>query len=399
MYFKMVIKYLKGGGKFVTWTSLFGTLGIIVGVACLILAMSIMNGVEQVIKKSVIDINGHFIIYGNITPREEQIIKKEVPTLDQISPFITMEALAINKGDIGGVLINGLNKNTYSKTLNLDNRVTSGQFAFKKNNMDAAMIGNVLSKKLNLEVGDTFQVVVPRTGNSVLEGSFAPQSRNFYLAGILDLGKYDYNERLIFIEDKAAQNILGLGGVYSGIKLLLNDAKTAIGLENKLIEKLGYEYHMQNWFDMNYNFFSSLELEKWAIFVILSFIILVACFNVCSTLFIYVIKRFYDISILKTLGASENFLVKLFISQGLIIGIIGSVIGTILGLISCLVIKNLKIIEVPADVYQFSYLPVKIEFFDIGIIIISTLLICFISTILPALKGANLNPVEGFRST
>ena len=394
----MILKYLKGGGRFVTWTSGFGALGIIVGVACLMLAMSIMNGVEHVIKQSVIDINGHFIIYGNITKKEEDIIKSSVPELKHTSPFITMEALAINKGEIGGILVNGLDKNTYKSTLNLDERIIAGEFLFSKNNQSQAMIGSVLSEKLNLNVGDKFQIVVPRTKDSVMEGSFAPQSKDFYVSGILDLGKYDYNERIVFIEDSAAQEMLGLGHVYSGIKLLLNDADVAVNLEYRLQEKLGFEYHMQNWFNMNYNFFSSLELEKWAVFVILSFIILVACFNVCSTLFIYVIKRFYDISILKTLGASDRFLIKLFISQGLLIGVIGSFGGLVLGFILCMMVKHLQIIEVPANIYQFSGLPVDVEIFDVFIIVLSTLLICFVSTILPAIKGAKLDPVEGFRT-
>lgn len=394
----MVLKYLRGGGRFVTWTSGFGALGIIVGVACLMLAMSIMNGVEHVIKQSVIDINGHFIIYGNITKKEETIIKDSVSELKHISPFITMEALAIHKGDIGGILVNGLEKNTYQNTLNLDERIIEGEFLFSKDKTSQAMIGSVLSEKLNLTVGDKFKIVVPRTKDSVMEGSFAPRAKDFYVAGILDLGKYDYNERLMFIEDTAAQEILGLGQTYSGVKLLLNDADVAVNLEYKLQEKLGYEYHMQNWYDMNYNFFSSLELEKWAVFVILSFIVLVACFNVCSTLFVYVIKRFYDISIVKTLGASDSFLIKLFISQGLLIGVIGSFGGVVLGYVLCMMVKHLKLIEVPANIYQFSSLPVKIEFFDVFVIVLSTLIICFVSTILPAIKGAKLAPVEGFRA-
>lgn len=394
----MILKYLRGGGKFVTWTSGFGALGIIVGVACLMLAMSIMNGVEHIIKKSVIDINGHFIIYGNITKKEEAIIKASVPELENISPFITMEALAINRGDIGGILVNGLEKSTYKNTLKLEDRIIDGEFIFSKEQNSQAMIGSVLSEKLNLSVGDKFKIIVPRTKDSVMTGSFAPESKDFYVAGILDLGKYDYNERFVFIQDIAAQEMLGLGRAYSGVRLLLNDAELAINLDQRLHEKLGFEYHMQNWFNMNYNFFSSLELEKWAVFVILSFIVLVACFNVCSTLFVYVIKRFYDISILKTLGASDRFLIKLFISQGLLIGVIGSTGGIILGFILCMMVKYLNLIEVPANIYQFSNLPVNIEFFDVFIIVLSTLIICFVSTILPAIKGAKLAPVEGFRT-
>ena len=393
----MIIKYLKEGDKFISITSLFGILGVIVGVSCLILSLSIMNGVEHTIKKSVIDVHGHFTIFGNITQTEEDTIRSEVKDLKSLTKFISVEALAINKGEITGVVINGINKNTYSKTFNFEERVIKGEFSFNNNNVEKANIGTVLSEKLGLNVGDKFQIVVPKT-NDVMENSFSPKSKVFELAGVLDFGKYDYNDRFIIVEDESVQNMLGLDKTYSGIKLKLASDNSAIGLENVLLEKLGFNYHMQNWYDMNYNFFSSLALEKWAIFIILFFIILVASFNICSTLFVYVLKRFYDISILKVLGATETFLAKLFLSQGMFIALLGSIGGCVLGFVACFIVKNFNLVEVPANIYQFDHLPVKVEIFDIVVIVTSTMVIAFISTFIPATRGAKLNPVEGFRA-
>ena len=402
----IIFKYLKGGGRFIGLTSLLAIIGLALAVGCLILSMSVVSGVESHLKKVIIDVNGHFTMinpYGPIKnlPELQKNLRELLPELKNTSPFVHAEGLVASKGTLSGVIVHGLNPKTYQHILHLKNRVTKGQLTLiehpSQNKIGAALLGETLANQLNLNIGDEFQIVVPKP-NLINEKSFSPKISSFYLTGTLDMGKHDYNTRLVFIQDKHLQKLKGWKSqMYSGLRMSFHSDEAARQATFKIGENLGYDYYMRDWYSSNYVFFSEVAFQKWVIFIVLLFIVIVACFNVCSTLFVHVLKRFSDISILQTLGASKSFLINLFITYGLIIGLIGSFLGLCLGWILCQIVKYSSLIYVPSQIYQFDHLPVEMRFTDIFLILGTTLITCLLSTLLPALKGSKINPTQGLR--
>ena len=405
-HFWIIWKYLRGGGRFIGLTSLLAVLGLALAVGCLILSMSVVSGVESHLKKVIIDVNGHFMMMkpsGPIKnpPQLQKTLHEILPELKNISPFVHAEGLAASKGVLSGVIVHGLNPKTYQHILHLKNRIIKGQLTLTENSsqdeIGTALLGKNLADQLNLKIGDEFQIIVPKP-NLTNEKSFSPKISSFYLSGILDMGKYDYNTRFVFIQDKHLQKLKGWKSkMYSGLRMNFHSDEAARQATLKIGEHLGYDYYMRDWHSSNYVFFSEVAVQKWVIFIVLLFIVIVACFNVCSTLFVHVLKRFADISILQTLGANKSFLINLFITYGLTIGLIGSLLGLCLGWALCQIVKYSSFIYVPSQIYQFDHLPVEMRFMDIFIILGTTLITCLLSTLLPALKGSKINPTQGLR--
>lgn len=411
-YLWMVWKYLKGSGRFIGWTSFLSLLGLILAVGSLILTMAVVSGVESLMRKAVIDVSGHFVMMDTFGPIENipklrRRLKDILPKLKTSSPFVHAEGLAASQGMLSGVILHGLEIQSYQNILNLENRVVKGTLTLSdqeisKNNLSGdqkrpAVLGYMLANKLNLDIGEEFQIVVPRP--SILnEKSFAPKMATFYLAGTLDLGKYDYNDRIVFVQDLELQKLKGWKkGAYSGLRINFQSEQDARTASFQIGEHLGYHYHTRDWYDSNRIFFSEVVIQKWIIFIVLLFIVIVACFNVCSTLFVHVLRRFSDISILKTLGASQSFLICLFITYGLSIGLLGCLGGLLLGWVLCQIVKYGHFLYIPSQIYQFDRLPVEIRAMDLCLILGTTLLICFVATLMPAFKGSRIKPVEGLR--
>lgn len=409
-YFWMIYKYFKGGGRFISWTSFLALFGLVLAVGCLILTMAVVNGVESHLRKAIIDVHGHFVLMDNYSSirnvkQLQQKLKDILPQTQYMSPFVHAEGLVASNGILSGVILHGLETKSYQNILHLKNRVIEGLLTLEDQNnaenseqkMGAALLGFVLAQRLKLNIGDVFQIVVP-SPSLINDKSFSPKVASFYLAGTLDMGKYDYNDRMVFVQDKNLQNLKGWKqNLYSGLRMNFQSDEIARTAAFQIGENLGYGYYMRDWHDSNRNFFSEVEAQKWIIFVVLLFIVIVACFNVCSTLFVHVLRRFSDISILKTLGASQSLLVYLFIIHGLCIGFIGCLGGLLMGWVLCQIVEYSSFLYIPSQIYQFDHLPVEIRMTDVCLILGITLLICFVSTLLPALKGSQIKPIEGLR--
>ena len=400
--FWMVWKYLKGGGRFIGWTSFLALLGLVIGVGALVLTMSVISGVETHLKRSIIDVSGHFLFMdrrGHMEPpgKYEHDFKKLLGDVKAISPFVHMEGMVASEGKLSGVIVQGLEPTSYQSVFDLHKRVEQGKVTFKEaNGLPQAVVGSVLANKLGLKPGSELKIVIPRP-NQVKPKSFSPRVRDFVVSGVLDMGKYDFNERLVLTSANVAQDMKGIGDKYSGYRMRFLTDEGARSAELRLRGKLKHDFYAKDWYQVNYNFFSAVEIEKWVIFIVLLFVVIVACFNVCSTLFVHVLKRYSDISVLKTLGAGESFLVKLFISHGLFVGIIGAFGGVLLGLVLCEIVEQATWLYVPGEIYKFDRLPIEVRISDLLVILGATFVACFLSTLLPAIRGAKLKPVEGLR--
>ncbi len=376
-------------------------LGVVLGVACLVVAMSVVSGVQVFMQKSVTDLTGHYLVLNRAGTLDVQQIAERIQTVvpvQAVTPFVSSQGLLVQKGQLTGIMLHGLHLETAFDVLSVENKVISGKLKLNaiEGESPPAAIGKELAKKFHLKVGDSFNVIVPKL-SSIKTNTFSPRKKVFQVSAILDFGKFDYNDKVILAEDSVVQALTEIGQNYLGAYVTIQDYQKAPQYTEKISEALGRDYRVRSWWDLNQNFFTAAELEKVVIFIVILFIVIVASLNISSTLFISILRKYFDIAILKTLGATEKFLVRLFVLQGLIISVVSTGLGLLVGVGLSLIIKHTNLIDVPGQIYNFDHLPVQIRFTDLFLISTATILICLISSWIPARKGARQKPTEGLK--
>lgn len=375
---------------------------MIIGVGSLVVAMAVVSGYETTLKNSVIDVTGHLVISrstGPELPQEFQNLLAKVRDYRAYTPFVFLEAVLAHRGQLSGVGIEGVDESTVHQVLNLKSRLKEGVFQFeRKEDVSAALIGKGLARKHALKLNDEFKIVLP-VANQLDRAKVKPRVARFYVAGILDMGRHDFDERYIATDLKTAQNFAQIGDQVSGYRFRLENSQLALALGPSLDDEFRPRYRVRTWYDVNRNLFKSIEYEKPTLFFVLLVIVVAAAFNISSTLFVSVIRRFRDISILKSMGASRWTIVKVFSSQGLMIGMIGSFLGVLLGLFACLIFTwaQSRWQLLPAEVYKLDQVKVELRISDLLTILFSSWAISLLATIGPASRGARLAPVEGLR--
>lgn len=402
--FQLAWRYLNSNGKFSNFTSLLALIGLVLGVASLVVSMAVVSGYETTLKKTLIDVVGHLLVVkrGKSIEGEKEIIENIKPMVAgyvQHTPFVVIEAVMAHNKKVSGVILEGVDPQTVSKVLNLKQRVLSGSFDLNfKDDFPNALVGKEVAKKFNLKLGDTFRIVMPQSTGYNRE-QFRPRAQKFNLVGILDLGRYDYDSRYILTNLTAAQDFAEINNQITGVRIRVEKDDQALVAEQRIKNDNQSPYWARSWHSANGNLFEAIKYEKPVIFFVVFIIIIAAGFNISSTLFVSVIKRFSDISVLKAIGAKSNFVMKVFTWQGIMIGIIGSFLGILLGSLACMALMWLqdKIGILPPEVYKIGKIDIEIRGWDLFLIFIVSTLVCFISTLAPAYKGAKLNPIEGLR--
>ena len=257
------------------------------------------------------------------------------------------------------------------------------------------MLGKELARNLGVLKGDSIHVISPRGMLSPI--GHIPSMKRFTVIGFFESGMYEFDGTLAFIPLKAAQKLMRLGEGVNGVEIRLADIYDAQPMSRRILKVLGGGFRIEDWMQMNRNLFSALKLEKAVMFIILALIVLVAAFNIASSLIMMVIEKTKDIAILKAMGATAATIQRLFIFNGLVIGFIGTFLGMISGVTLCILLKRYRFIELPGDVYYITTLPVQLDMLDTTIIGIAAIAICLLATLYPARQASRLNPVEAIR--
>jgi lipoprotein-releasing system permease protein len=378
--------------------------GMTLGVACLTVAMAVVSGFETTLKSAVIDVFGHVLVVRRSEKPQniESIlgkIKESAPEVRTFTPFVNLEGVIAAGGKLAGVAIQGVDPKTVDQVLKIRGRLIAGEFTFNpRGTAPAALLGKALAKKFSLKVGDEFKVVLPAPSRSD-STEFAPKVQTFHVAGLLDLGKAEYDERYVVTDLKAAQEFGGLGDGFTGVRIKIDDAAHAAAVASKLARDLGTQYWTMDWVEVNRNLFEAIKIEKAAIFFVVLIMVIAASFNIASNLFVSVLQKYSDVSILRAMGFSSRDVAKVFVVQGLFFGVIGSAAGLVLGLVFCLAFVALQkfVVLMPAEIYKLDHVGVEIRFFDVAAILLASIAICLLSTLVPAWRGAKLDPVEGLR--
>ena len=419
--FFISLRYLRARRKqvFVSIITFISIAGIFLGVAALIIVLAVMNGFETDLRNKILGINSHIILmqYSGAMRDYQRVMREvvQVPGVVAATPFIYSQAMLKNGSNVTGIVLRGLSTEDALKVINLG-KIREGKLDDLGNQgknipglkpelagLPGIIIGRELAKNLGVFLHETVYVVSP-SGVATPMG-MVPRMKPFLVVGIFESGFFEYDSTLAYISLKNCQEFLGMGEMVTGIEIRVDDIYKADRIAKQIEQKLGFPYWGRNWMEMNKNLFSALKLEKRVMFLILSLIVLVAAFNIISALIMIVMEKNKDIAILKTMGATRAGIMKIFIFQGLIVGAIGTFLGCIAGLA---VAFNLEVLSrfvenlfgfkiLPGDVYYLSELPSHVNYSDVGIIILGTLLISFLSTIYPSWRASRLDPAEALR--
>lgn len=372
-----------------------------VGVAALIIVLSLMNGFAGEIRSRLIGVDAHLRVLDSQGEIEDfEKVADRIRNLKHvlgIAPFIYREAMVVSKAAPAGVRIKAIDQEAVKKVSNLAQNIIYGRFNLKgSRNLPGIALGRYLAERLGLVLGDEVYVLSPQ-GLSITSLSGMPRLNRFIVTGVFETGMYDYDASLVLISIEQAQKIFDLGRKVSGLELKIDDMNKAEVVGNEITKILGYKFYTFTWMDLNKNLFSWMTIEKWAAFVILCLIVLVAAFNIISTLIMVVMEKTKEIGILKSMGATSKSLKKIFVFEGVFVAVVGVSLGCIVGFALCWIQKTFKIISLPSDIYIISSLPVDMRPFDFLWISIAALVICYLSALYPARRAALLDPVEAIR--
>jgi len=410
------LRYLRAKRKqtFISVNSIISMVGIFLGVAALIVVLAVMNGFETNLREKILGINSHIVLmeyHGGMKDYEQ--VKERIETVPGVvasTPFIYGQAMVKNRGRVTGVVIRGISLDTvftvitFGKTI--AGRIDDLAVAADGDDEDARpgiVVGTELAENLGMRVGDIVEVVSP-LGVSTPMGP-VPRIKKFRVVGVFDSGFYEYDSSLVFMNLPDAQRFLNMRDIVTGLEIKVDNLYHAKEIAHAIEEALGTPYWARNWMEMNRNLFSALKLEKIVMFIILCLIVLVAAFNIITTLIMSVMEKNKDIAILKSMGASSRSIMTIFMVQGLIIGVIGTIAGCIAGLsiamnlerLSAWVERTFGLTILPKDVYYLNELPSEVNGGDVVIIVIVTMVLCFIASIYPAWSASKLDPAEALR--
>ena len=410
-YEKLLIKrflFSKKTDGFISIFSWFSIIGITIGVGAIIIVMGVMNGFREELTSRLLGINGHLNIYSY-----DREINKEIfsffndGNLDyKLSPLTQTQAFLISNNFSKGVLLRGYNIENLSSDHFLHSKIIKGSIF--GSNMNEVVIGYALASQLGLKLNDQFKIVIPQTDNTIFGN--IPRFKTLSIVGIFNLGMYEYDSNYIFTHVSLANKLLMLDkDSYNQIEIFIKDPNQIDFFQNNINKKINenkLDLYSTSWKQNNLALINALNVEKNVMFLILTLIIIVASMNIISGLIIFVKEKNKDIGILKTVGLNNKSLIKVFLSIGLIIGLVGTFLGGVLGIVFSLNIKSIQFfIEnilntklFAKEVYYLSNLPSKLNSSEIIFVILISIIICLIATTFPAYRSTKIDPIKSLKN-
>ncbi len=385
--------------------TLLSIAGVAIGVTALIVVIGVMSGFELDLKSRIIGIEPHLIVDRNGDPIKDYdtvvASAMKIPGVISAWPVEELQVMLRAGNRIAGALVKGVDAEAARKGLEIealdtlihDSAVTTDHE--KNPALPPLVMGRDLAHNLGLIKGDTLFIVSPK--GTLAPVGFVPYMRRFKVVDFFQTGMYEYDGSMVFMQLKDAQALSHAQGTASAVEIRVDKILSSSHVGKELSAGLGDDFRLRDWKMLNKNLFSALKLEKTAMFITLTLITLVATFSITSSLVMMVMEKIKDIAILKTIGATSQSIKRIFVFQGVIIGMIGTTTGVCLGVLLCYLQKAYQLIRLPGDVYYITALPVDLKIMDVVIVAVSAMVICFLATLYPALQASRLNPVEAIR--
>jgi len=392
----------KSSDRFLSFISWVSIIGVALGVLALTVVTSVINGFEGELVRVISGVNGDVILYtrGNPISQPELIDKKVkslVPGVKAITSSFVTELMISSSDGVSGAILEGIDVDNVGEATDLPKMLIEGRFPEYHLGQPEVVLGKSLAQKMNVKLGDQIRLIAPFVGGQSNGESLIPRAVSADVVGIVGLGMYDYDSRFIFSDLRSVQDFLNQPGVVTSFKIKLLRSSESSLVAQKLSDSFGAPFRAKDWGQLNKNLFYAIELEKIVISISLALIIVVAAFNVISTLMMMIHDKTKEVAILKTMGLRPSQSFKLFCWIGMVIGVVGTFFGVLLGLGLNEFIKNVKWIDLPADIYHIDFLPVVVRWTEVGWIIIVALLICFLATLYPSFRVSRQSPLEGVR--
>lgn len=401
------LRYLKAKRKhgFISLISLISIAGVMVGVMALIVVLAVMTGFTTEFRDKILGINSHVVVQeytGNIADYEEVAAKvRSVEGVSGVTPYLYSQAM-ITSGEGGtGAVLRGLDPATAQGVLSLGKHLRAGSLGDlspgagdEERRLPGIILGKELAAQLHVSTHDRVRLLSasgPLTPMGVI-----PKVSTFQVVGIFETGMYEYDSALAYVSLEMAQRFFDLPGAVHGLEVKTFDLNQADRVAKRIEQALGPNFFAKDWMRMNRNIFSALALEKTALSVIMALVVMVAAFNIVSTLIMVVMEKTKDIAILKSMGATSGSIMRIFIYEGLVIGLVGTFLGVLGGLGLCALLSRYQFIKLP-DVYPISTLPVLILPSDVILIALSATVITLVATLYPSWQAAKVDPAVALR--
>ncbi|MGA7179307.1 MAG: lipoprotein-releasing ABC transporter permease subunit [Thiobacillaceae bacterium] len=393
--------------NYISFISIVSMAGLALGVAALIVVLSVMNGFQKELRNGILGVVSHLEVSGvNGSLSDWPNVLKRLKTEDKVvagAPYVMTQGMLTHGDAVRGAIIRGILPEDEDQVADLGRNVRVGRLTNLEPGEFGVILGSALAQSLGVYVGDKVVLITPQ-GNVTPVGVM-PRLKQFNVVGIFQSGVFEYDSGLALIHLQDAQKLTRMGDDVTGIRLKLSDLFLAPMVARTLESHLGPQYYVTDWSQSHANFFRAVAIEKKMMFLILLLIVTVAAFNIVSTLVMAVTDKQSDIAILRTLGARPGSIMKIFVIQGSSIGVFGTLIGITLGVVLAL---NLEIVVpvleklfgfnlFPPDVYQLSQLPSELSWHDVLLIGIVSLLISVVATLYPSWRASKLNPAESLR--
>jgi len=402
----LAYKYLKSkkNSRFTSIISKSSVIGISLGIAAIIIVMSIMNGFHSEMRNKILSMVSHVIVtQNNYELKDWDKLKFKIDRNNFVAasaPYVEGQAMISYGGNVHGIQLKGIIPEYEKEVTSLSNNIIQGDLNKIGNNPYQISIGSDLAKKMNLNIGDKLTLIIPRA-NSTLIG-IVPRFKRFEVSSIFEFGMHQYDKDLVFIDIEEAQKLYEMDNYVSGLRLKLFDLFKSPGMSSIIRNEISPEYIVIDWTMMNKNFFKALQMEKTMLMLLMLLIVLVATFNIISSLFMVVSEKKSDIAILKTIGMSSNKIMSIFIIQGCFLGIIGIVLGIILGCLFCYNLDYIvQFIEyilgysiLDSDIYMISKVPAEIRILDIIFISLTSFIFSLLATLYPSINASRTKPAE-----